>query len=262
MSKYLSGAVTAQRKIKNEEPLNESDRAIIVTALDPIIQEQRTPFKRKRDHYIIGTERFKLYGGLDYLRTILIQRKSAVWHSDSNMSEISVFEVYTASQLDPPSELNYDREVSTPEEDACELLDRAHIGSPRSSYQVQMNAESIAFLRAYVAELSTVNTQVAIEDQEKLEHYLRENTPGSEFIKQGDLTGVVDAHVGKYYYRGRLRTIRGPKQIAADTVRHATNYAIEVLRENPATADIADHLERHCRIGQICEYTGDWRWRF
>ena len=262
MSKYLAQAVTAQRKIKNEDPLNESDRAIIVTALDPIIQEQRTPFQRFRNHYIIGTERFKLYGGLDYLRTILIQRKSTVWHSDSNMSEISVFEVYTASQLDPPSELNYDREDSTPEEDACELLDRAHIGSPGGSYQYQMNAKSIAFLREYVAELSAINTQAAIEKQEKLEDFLRKQTPGSEFIEQGDLTGLLGAHVSKYYYRGRLRTIRSPKQVVSDKVRHSTKYAIDVLRENPATADIADHLKANVRIGQVCEYRGDWRWKF
>lgn len=262
MSRYLSHHVTAQRKIENEEPLNESDRAIIVAALDPIIQEQRTPFKRKRDHYIIGTERFKLYDGLDYLRTILIQRKSTVWHSDSNMSEISVFEVYTASQLDPPSELNYDREDSTPEEDACELLDRAHIGSPGSSYQEQMGAKSIASLREYVAELSTINTQAALEEKDELEHWLRKKTPGSDFIEQGDLTGLVHAHVGKYYYRGRLRTMRSPSQVVADKVRHAINYAIEILRENSATADIADHLKTNVRIGQVCEYTGDRKWRF
>ena len=262
MSRYLSHHVTAQRKIKNGEPLNEADRAIIVTALDPIIQEQRTPFRRFRDHFIIGTERYKLYGGLDYLRTILLYRKSAVWHSDSNMSEISVFEVYTASQLDPPSELNYDREDSTPEEDACELLDRAHIGDPGGSYKEQMDAKSIASLREYAAELSTINTQAALEEKDELEHWLRKKTPGSDFIEQGNLTGLVHAHVGKYYYRGRLRTIRDPKQIVADTVRHATKYAIDVLRENPSTADIADHLNDYVRIGQVCEYTGDWRWRF
>ena len=262
MSKYLAQALTAQKKIQNDELLNEDDRAIIDIALAPIIQEQRTPFQRKRDHYIIGTKRFKLYGGLDYLRTILMHRKSDVWHSDSNMSEISVFEVYTASQLDPPSELNYDREDSTPEEDACELLDRAHIGGPGGSYQEQMEAKSIASLREYVAELSTINTQAAIEKQGKLEDYLREQTTGSEFIEQGDLTGLVDAHVGKYYYRGRLRTIRSPKQVVSDKVRHSTNYAIDVLRENSATADIADHLKTNVRIGQVCEYRGDWRWRF
>ncbi len=97
---------------------------------------------------------------------------------------------------------------------------------------------------------------------EKLDHYLREQTPGSEKIKQGDLIGLVDAHVSKYFFRGQLRTIRSPRQAVADRVRHATTYARKILRENPKTADIADHLERHCRIGQICEYTGDWRWRF
>ena len=69
---FLSRAVAARKKIQDGEPLDESDVAIIDIALAPIIQEPRTPFQRFRDHFIIGTERFKLYAGLDFYNTILI----------------------------------------------------------------------------------------------------------------------------------------------------------------------------------------------
>lgn len=260
---FLAQARTALRKVENGESLDKADVAIISFGLNPIIRAQRTPFQRFRDHFIIGTERFKVMDGFDYLRVILMQRKSSVWHPDSSMSEISCFEVYAASQLEPPSDHNYDREESTPEEDACELLDRSHIGpSFGGTYQADLDAEGIALLRKYAKQLSTIDTQAAVEKKDELEHFLREQTTGSELIKQGDLISLVDAHVSKYFFRGKLRTIRGPKQAVADCVRHSTKYAIKVLRENPATADIADHLENNVSIGQICEYTGDWRWRF
>ena len=264
MSLFHAQAVTALRKVESGESLDGPDVAITVVALTRIIREGRTPFQRFRDHFIIGTERFPAkLSGLDYYRVILMQRKSGVWCPDSNMSEVSIFEVYTASQLDPPSDHNYDCEDSTPEEDACELLDRSHIGpSIGSSPQEDLDADGIALLRKYAADISAIDTPAAIEEREKLDHFLREKTPGSELIKQGDLIGMVDAHVSKYFFRGQLRTIRSPRQAVADSVRHATTYARKIMRENPRAAYIADHLEDHCRIGQICEYTGDWRWRF
>ncbi len=263
MSLFHAQAQAAFRKVENGESLDGSDAAIILIGLNRIIQEGRTPFQRFRDHFIIGSQRFKVLSGFDYYRVILMQRKSGVWYQDSNMSEVSIFEVYAASQLDPPSDHNYDREDSTPEEDACELLDRSHIGpSIGSSHQEELTADGIALLRKYATDISAINTPAAAEEREKLDHYLRTQTLGSEKIKQGDLIGLVDAHVSKYFFRGQLRTIRSPRQAVADRVRHATTYARKILRENPKTADIADHLEDYVDIGQTCEYRGSWKWRF
>ena len=262
MSMFHAQAQAAFRKVETGESLDGFDVAIILIGLNRIIQEGRTPFQRHRNCFTIGTEKFKALSGFDYYRVILMQRKSGVWYPDSNMSEVSIFEVYAASQLDPPSDHNYDREDSTPEEDACELLDRSHIGpSIGGSHQEELDADGIALLRKYAKELSNSDTQAAVEKMEKLDHYLREQTPGSEKIKQGDLIGLVDAHVSKYFFRGQLRTIRSPRQAVADRVRHATTYARKILRENPRTADIADHLEDYVDIGQTCEYRGSWKWR-
>ena len=103
---------------------------------------------------------------------------------------------------------------------------------------------------------------MAIEQKQELELYLRKQTRGSLFIEQGDLKGLVNAYLKKHHYRGKPRALRAPNQVVADIVRQSTTYARKVLRENPRTADIADHLEDNVRIGQVCEYTGDRKWRF
>ncbi len=264
MSMFLAQAQAAFRKVENDESLDGSDVAIILIGLNRIIREGRTPFQRFRDHFIIGTERFPAkLSGLDYYRVILMQRKSGVWCPDSNMSELSIREVYTASQLEPPQAYNDDPQDGTPDEYAFDLLGNAHIGpSSGSSYQEEIDIETIESYRSCVAELSNNYTQAAMEQKQEIEYWLRKETPDSAKIKQGDLVGVMDAYIKKFYFRGQLRAIHGPSQDIADSVRHATTYARKILRENPATADIANHLEDNVRIGQICEYTGDWRWRF
>lgn len=263
MSQYLAQARTALRKVENDESLDKADVAIIVVALDPIIRARRTPFQRFRDHYIIGTEKFKVLDGLDYYKTILMHRKTCSWHTDSSMSELSIREVYTASQLEPPQAYNDDPENGTPDEYAFDLLGNAHLGpSSGSSHQDEIDIETAESYRNYVADLKDNYTFAAMEEKQEIEFWLRKQTPDSEKIKQGDLVGIMDAYIKKFYFWGKLRAMRGPSQDIADSVRHATTYARKILRENPKTADIADYLERHCRIGQICEYTGDWRWRF
>ena len=263
MSRFVAQAVVALRKVNNGETLDECDVAIIDNSLTRIIQERRTPFQRTRKHFVIGTERFRILDGFDYYRTILLKRKSGVWYPDSNMSELSIFEVYTGSQLEPPDNYSYRPEDGSPNELAEELLDRGHIGPCFSgSYQEALDAEAISSLREYVAELSQTDSTTAVERRQELEHFLRTQTPGCRFIPDGDLNGTMNAYLKNHQFQGKRRSLYNPKQKVADLVRHATNYAREVLRKNPMTADIADHLEEYVRIGQICEYQGDWKWRF
>ena len=144
MSLFLAQARTALRKAENGEPLDKADVAIIAFGLNPIIQAGRTPFQRFRDHYIIGTEKFRVLDGLDYYKTILMHRKTGSWHADSSMSELSVREVYTASQLEPPQAYNDDPEDGTPDEYAFDLLGNAHLGpSSGSSHQDEIDIETV-----------------------------------------------------------------------------------------------------------------------
>ena len=266
MSKYLAQARTALRKVENRESLDESDVPITVIALKRIVQEGRTPFQRFRDHFIIGTEKFKVYDGLDYLRAIIMHKVSATWYSDSRMAELTIFEVYTASQPEPPQAYNYDPEEATPDEYALYSLGfvpNSDIGpSCNISDQEILAPIAIELLQRYVAELSTLDSKAAVEKKQELENWLREETPSAKFIEQGNLKGVVGAYHKAHRYHGQLRTFPGPSQAIADKVRKAVNYALDALRENPLTVDIAKHLKRYCRIGQICEYTGDLKWRF
>ena len=144
MSRYLAQAAITLRKIQSQEALDNFDIAIIDSSLTRTIQEQRIPFERHRDHFIIGTERFKVLSGLDYYRTILMNRKSEVWHPDSNRSELSAFEVYTAVQIEPPQPYNYSPDDATPDEYAEELGDRSVIGPSFSgSFQAKFDPEGL-----------------------------------------------------------------------------------------------------------------------
>lgn len=266
MSMFRSQAVAALRKVENDESFDESDVAITVIALNRIIREGRTPFQRHRDHYIIGTERFPVLDGLDYLRVILMHQKNTVRHSGTNLGEISAVEVYTALQSEPPQAYNSDPEDATAEEYASDLLGfdpNSDIGpSGGCSLQRVLEPEAIASLRQYAKKLKTHDSIAAVEKAQELEHWLRQQTPGAEKVKQGNLEGVVEAYHWKQFHYGNPRAFRKPSQNIADNVRKSVKYALDALRKNPLTVDIADHLERYCDIGQTCEYTGDWKWLF
>ena len=263
MSYYITQAVIALQKVRNRESLDECDVAIIDRSLTRTIQEGRTLFQRFRDHYIIGSERFRILDGFDYYRTILLHRKSSVWYQESDMSELSVFDVYTGAQLEPKQIYNYDSNDATPEEYAEEILNRGHIGpSFGGAFQAELDDEAIRSLRNYIAELSGMDTRTAIEHREELDVYLRNQTPGSTFIADGNLDAVLGAFIRKGRFRSKPRALLDHRKKTADLVRRSTDYARKVLRKNPMTAEIADHLEEYVRIGQICEYRGDWKWKF
>ena len=266
MSMFRAQAMAAFRKVENDESLDESDVAITLIALDRVIREGRTPFQRHRDHYIIGTERFPVLDGLDYLRVILMHQKNTVRHSGTNLGEISAVEVYTALQSEPPQAYNSDPEDATAEEYASDLLGfdpNSDIGpSGGCSLQRVLEPEAIASLRQYAKKLKTHDSIAAVEKAQELEHWLRQQTPGAEKVKQGNLEGVVEAYHWKQFHYGNPRTFRKPSQNIADNVRKSVNYALDALRKNPRTLDIANHLKDNITTGQVCEYTGDWKWLF
>jgi len=261
VSLFIAQAVSALSKVKNEEPLGESDIKVIDDALTRVIAEGRVPFQRFRDHFIIGTERFKPLSGFDFYRTILLHRKSKVWHPESFHSEVSVFQVYTAAQQEPPEKVNL--KEGNPKDHVHDMLDRSHIGPCFSgTYQPELEPGAIEALQSYIDEISQLTSTESIERANELERFLREKTREAQFVQKGDLKGVLGAYLNKMYYYGKPRYIYHHKQKVADLVRHATSYARDALRRNKMTADVADHLEEHVSIGQICEYRGDWKWNF
>lgn len=264
---FLAQARIALRKVESGKSLDKADIAIIAFGLNPIIRAQRTPFLRLSDHFIIGTERFKVLSGLDYLRTILMHQKNTIRHSGTNLGEISAVEVYTALQSEPPQAHNYNPEDATAEEYAADLLGfdpNSDIGpSGGCSLQRVLEPEAIASLRRYAKKLKAHHDSIAaVEKAQELENWLRQQTPDAEKIKQGNLKGVIEAYHWKQFHYGNPRTFRKPSQNIADNVRKSVNYALDALRKNPLTVDIADHLERYCDIGQTCEYKGDMKWLF
>ena len=261
MSRYLSQAVVTLRKVKDQEPLDQTDIKFIELALNRVIRAGRIPFQRFRDHYVIGSERFKPLAGFDYYRTILLHRKSDVWYPDSTISQLSVFSVYTGAQQEPPQKI--DPENGDPEDHVHDMLGWSHIGPCFSgSYQSALEPHEIAALHEHVEELGRIDTETAVEKANELECFLRKETPDLSFIHNGNLKGVLDAHLNAQHFNGRPRSLYSPKQKVADLVRQSTKYARKTLRKNPMTEDLADHLKEYVKIGQVCEYRGNWKWRF
>ena len=276
MNPFLARAIAAQRKIEEGDLLDELDAEVIDFALKRLIREGRVPFQRFRDHFIIGTERWKPLDGLDYYRTILLHRKSKVWYPESDMSQLSVFSVYTSSQIEPPDPNVFDKDRGKPEEYTHELLDRAHIGpSIGCSYQKlleeappdwHINAIGTVQenLRKYVKELNSIDSELALERRDELESFLRERAKSKTGdIPEGELAAVLDAYLRTQFYRGKPRAIPGPKQKVCDVVRRSCRYAQQQLLEkgNPMTREIARYLNDNVVVGQTCEYKGDWIWQ-
>jgi hypothetical protein len=273
----LVRAISAQRKVQDREPLDSHDAEIIDLALKRQIREARVPFVRHRDHFIIGTERWKPLDGLDYYRTILLHRKPKVWYPESEMSQLSIFAVYTSSQIEPPDPNVFDKNRGKPDDYAHELLDRAYIGPDISSSYQKLLEEAPADwridaigtvqqnLRDYAKELGKIDSELAAEKADELEAYLRNCEESStKTIPDGELEAVADAYLRAQFYRGKPRPIRGPKQKVCDNVRTSCRYVRKKMLEsgNPTTRDIAKHLNDYVVVGQTCEYKGHWKWRF
>jgi len=283
---FLSRAVAVQRKIEDGESLNKFDAEIIDFALRRFISEGRVPFQRFRDHIMLGTERWKLLDGLDYYRTVLMHRRSDIWYPDSEMSKLSVFAVYAASQVEPPDENVFDANRGKPSDYAYELLDdsdKLQISQKRkigpsidSSYQKlleeappdwRINAIGTVQnnLKKYARELSESESPIALENRDALEGYLRAHAKSKTGdIPEGELVAVMEAYLSTQIYQGKPRAMRGPKQMVYDNVRKSCEYARDQLFEsnNPTTRAIAQHFKDYVLVGQICEYKGDWKWRF
>ena len=261
MSRFLSQAVITLRKVKDQEPLDQVDIKFIELALNRVIRAGRVPFQRFRDHYMIGSERFKPLDGFAYYRTILLHRKSDVWYPDSTIAQLSIFSVYTGAQQEPPQKV--DPENGDPEDHVNDMLEWSHIGPCFSgSYQPTLDPDAITALHEYVEELSRIDTETAVQKANELECFLRKATPDLSFIHNGNLKGVLDAHLNAQHFNSKPRSLYSPTQKVAYLVRQATKYARKTLRKNPMTEDLADQLEYDAKLDQGCEYRGNWRWPF
>ena len=277
MNPFLARAINVQKKVEDGSSLDDLDAEIIDLALSRLIREGRVPFQRFRDHIVLGTERWKTLNGLDYYRSILLHRKSDIWYSESEMSQLSVFSVYASSQIQPPDPNVFDEDRGRLEDYTYDLLDRAHIGpSIGSSYQKLLEEtppdwriDAIGTvqenLRNYAKELSCIDSEIAREKCDELEAFLRDLAKKkTSNISEGQLEAVLEAYLSTQFYQGKPRAIPGPQQMVCDRVRKSCEYVREQMFDssNPMTRAIAQHFDDYVVIGQTCEYKGDWKWRF
>ena len=80
----------------------------------------------------------------------------------------------------------------------------------------------------------------------------------------GDVVAVTDACLQAQYYRGSPCSLPDARRTVADRVRKSCKHWLDKMdaSDNSISRDIANHLRDHVKVGVICEYRGDWKWKF
>ena len=71
MNNFIARASEALGRVESLVPPTKGDVQIICPLLRKLIANARTPFLRKSDEYVVGTEKFPVMAGLDYIRLLL-----------------------------------------------------------------------------------------------------------------------------------------------------------------------------------------------
>ena len=292
MNPFLGRVIAAQRKLEDGEPLDDY-ADVIELALTQLAKERRVPFEQTRSGFLVGTERWPQLAGPAHFRTILMHRKSPIWYPESPIGEISAFEVYCASQLEPPDPNVMDKDRGLVSDYAADVVfgDAPAAGSfvdPRrasvfgASYggtHQKLLTEAPADLsgrkdarltvyattKKYVRELAEINTIQTVQDRDYLETWLRKYYEKlTDDIPKGDVVAVTDAWLQAHYYRGSPRSYPDERRKVADRVRKSCKHWLDKMdvSDNSLSRDIGKYLRDHVKVGVICEHQGDWKFKF
>jgi len=287
----LGRVIAAQRKLEDGEPLDDY-ADVVELGLAQLAKEWRVPFEQTRTGFVVGTERWPQLAGAAHYRTILMHRKSPIWYPESPIGKISAFEVFCASQIQPPDPNVMDKDRGLVSDYAADLVfgdspvEGAFVDPRRASVfgasyggsHQKLLTEAPADLsgrkdarptiyaatKAYARELATINTIQAVHECDALEAWLRNCTKATDDIPKGDLVAVTDAWLQAHYYRGAPRSYPDERRKVADCVRKSCGYWLDKLdaSDKPLSRDIGKYLRDHVKVGVICEHQGDWRFKF
>ena len=292
MNPLHARTIAAQRMLEDGGSLDDY-ADVIKLALKRLAKERRVPFEQTRNGFVVGTEQWPNLAGPAHYRTILLQRKSPVWYPESPIGKVSAFEVYCASQCEPPDPNVMDKDRGLVSDYGADLVfgdapAKGSHGDPRRAQvfgatyggsRQKLLAEAPADLsgrksarlsiyattKAYVRELATLNTIQAVQDRDELEAWIRKYyKKAADSIPKGDVVAVTDAWLQAQYYRGSPRSFPDARRTVADRVRKSCKHWLDKMdaSDNPISRDIANHLRDHVKVGVICEYRGDWKWKF
>ncbi len=215
------------RRVESLLPPTKGDVQIIRPLLTKLIASARTPFLRKADGYLLGTVKFPVMAGLDYIR-LLLQKPNEL---------ISCKDVFSLGANKKPSDGTREQDI---EFRVMEELRTNYAGADvASSYQEALDDKA---LRALKDRITTLEDAKSIEELEEL-----------DFLKE---------FLNKNTFSGDSTKLKSEKEKARQSVTHAIKYAIKKLKANEETKDIGIHLDENIKRGSDCHYFGGWKWKF
>ncbi len=227
MSNFIAQASATLRRVEARVSPTKGDVQIIRPLLKKLIASSRTPFLRKSNEYVVGTEKFPIMAGLDYIR-LLLQKPNEL---------INCRDVLSLGSNKKPTKGTREQDI---EFRVMEELQTNYAGADvASSYQEALDDKT---LRALKDRITTLEDAKSIEDLEELD-FLK------EFLTQNT-------------FRGNSHQLKSEKEKARQSVTQAINYAIKKLKANEETRDIGIHLDENIKRGTRCQYLGDWKWKF
>ena len=227
MNNFIARACEALGRVESFVPPTKGDVQIIRPLLKKLIASARTPFLRKSDEYVVGTEKFPIMAGLDYIR-LLLQKPNEL---------INCRDVLSLGSNRKPTKGTQEQDI---EFRVMEELQTNYAGADvAGSYQEALDDKA---LRALKDRITTLEDAKSIEDLEELD-FLK------EFLTQNT-------------FRGNSHQLKSEKEKARQSVTQAINYAIKKLKANEEPRDIGIHLDENIKRGTDCQYVGDWKWKF
>ncbi len=208
-------------------PPTKDDVQIIRPLLKKLIANARMPFLRKTDGYVIGTTKFPVMAGLDYIR-LLLQKPNEL---------INCRDVLSLGSNKKPTKGTRAQDI---EFRVMEELQTNYAGADvASSYQEALDDQALRALKDRITTLEDTRTIEDLEELDFLKEFLTQNT-----------------------FRGNSHQLKSEKEKARQSVTQAINYAIKKLKANEETRDIGIHLDENIKRGSDCRYFGGWKWKF
>ena len=270
--------IEAWRRLEDDEPLGDL-ADVVKLALRKCAPE--LSLERHGDRILLGTEYWSLAGAAHY-RTVVMQRKSEVWHPESTVGQVSAFEVLAVGSLDPETIKATDQGVDYSKGQATDLVfgggdadyaygdaRRASIFGPsyggsrqeelREAHDKDGRTPAAKTVGKYIQDLQAHGSAHATEQLAELEAWMTDND-----VPAGDVVAAHSAWIQSQYFGGRMRSIKDERSRVADQLIRNCSYFRQKLAasDNELSRAIGKHLEDTCKIGIICEYRGDWPWRF
>ena len=278
MNPLHARTIEAERRLEAGEPLDDL-ADVVKLALRKCAPE--IPLERHGGRILLGTEYWRHVGAAHY-RTVVSHRKSEVWHPKSTAGQISAFEVLAVSTLDPETIKATDKGVDYTEAQATDLVfgdgdaeyaygdaRRASIFGPsyggsrqeelREAPDKDGRTPTAKTIGPYIQTLQARDSEYATERLAELEAWMTDND-----VPAGDVVAAHSAWIQSQYFGGRMRSIKDERRRVADRIIRNCSYFRQKLAasDNELSRAIGKHLEDTCKIGIICEYRGDWPWRF